>query len=181
MNDVPNFTREDTAAVRRLFEAVAEATLVGGATLKALYGDLCLGSGFFTRRQMAQDIEARTFAEVWAYISALLVCMVESWPRCSSDVRAVVFLLETSLFEVQRENYRPFYDIYRRRYAERRPTDSQVLGRELVLHTEFAQRVADIWQVPPVRGTSKGFSEATYEITQKLEQGLRKVLNELWP
>ncbi len=181
---------KDVAASRRLFEANMEALLLLGAFLKALYGDLRLGNGLFRRREMSEEIESRTFRETYAYVPALLISMLEHWPTRphQSDLISIISMLEASLFDVQRVDYRPQYEEYRHRYNDRRQSDPGLFGREFVLHSELNSRMGAIWfdpvqvvMVPAYATKSKTFTEATYEATKKIEAGLRKVLGELWP
>ena len=102
-----------------------------------------------------------------------------------SNAPTVITLLEASLLDAQRSNYRPQYDEYRRRYAERQPLDSELLdrqfGRQKVLHQLFAQRVGALWSLSPFTDTLEKFSDVTCETTSDVDAGLRRVLQEVWP
>ena len=47
-----------------------------------------------------------------------------------SNAPTIIAILEASLLDAQRSNYRPHYDEYRQRYAERQPQDSELLDRD---------------------------------------------------
>jgi hypothetical protein len=171
------------ATSRRLFGAASEAALLLGGVLNALYGDLRLGRSLFSRKKMPQEVKQATFCETWVYASALLIGMLEDWPARPppSDLASIVSNLEIALLDVHPIDYRPQYDAYNRRYRQRESGDSELLGRELVLHILFAQRVGEIWDLQPFTRESDAFSQVTTEALSKLETGLRKVLVELWP
>jgi len=180
-----NFTAGDVAVSRRLFEAAREAVVLTHSVMKALYAELRLGGSMFSAPTMPAELEDKTFVEVWVYVSALVVSLTESWPTRPSNAPTVITLLEASLLDAQRSNYRPQYDEYRRRYAERQPPDSELLdrqfGRQRVLHLLFAQRVGTLWSLSPFTDTLEKFSDVTCETTSDVDAGLRRVLQEVWP
>ena len=180
-----NFTAGDVAVSRRLFEAAREAVVLTHSVMKALYAELRLGGGMFSASMMPSALEDKTFVEVWVYVSALVVSLTESWPKRPSNAPTVITLLEASLLDAQRSNYRPQYDEYRRRYAERQPPDSELLdrqfGRQRVLHLLFAQRVGTLWSLSPFTDTLEKFRDVTCETTSDVDAGLRRVLQEVWP
>ena len=153
--------------------------------MKALYAELRLGGGMFSGSTIPSEFEDKTFVEGWVYVSALAVSLTECWSKRPSNAPTVITLLEASLSDAQRSNYRPQYDEYRRRYAERQPPDSELLdhqsGRQRVLHLLFAQIVGTLWSLSPFTDTLKKFSDVTFETSSDVEAGLRRVLQEVWP
>lgn len=194
-------TSEHVAVAKRLFQSAAAAALIMERTLPELHARLGLGRGFF-RRKMPDDVKAQTAVEVWAYLSALLVSMVETWPTRPrpSDLEVIIRTLEGALLDAQRINYRPEYESYRMRFREGRSSlgvvDPKVFGPMYGLHQEFHVRLAVAWAVPSPASVSPyasnwttgkaeqalgAFTAATSEMAQKLEGGFRKGLEELWP
>ncbi len=170
---------EDVAASKRLLAAIGEGALLLGATLKAVYPQMQPRRRLFKRATIPESLEVPTFTETWVYVAALLVSLVETWPAKPRSAEAVVPMLESALFEARCLTARPLYNSYRQRYQEREPRDSRVLPREGVIHTLFAQRVATIWELPAERVST--FADTSYAVTQKMEAGLRRVLEEVWP
>lgn len=193
-------TSEHVAVAKRLFQSAAAAALIMEKVLPELYARLGLGRGFF-RRKMPDDVKAQTAVEVWAYLSALLVSMVETWPTRPrpSDLEVIIGALEGALLDAQRINYRPEYESYRLRFREGRSSlgvlDPKVFGPMYGLHQEFHVRLALAWTVPSRATVSPyasswtagkaeqagdTFTAATSEMTQKIEDGFRKGLEEIW-
>ncbi|MGH7332236.1 MAG: hypothetical protein ACREKS_05690 [Candidatus Rokuibacteriota bacterium] len=196
-----DLSSEHVAVAKKLFQSVAAAALIMQEVLSELYAALGLGRGLF-RRKMPDDVRAQTVIEAWAYLSALLVSMVETWrtrPR-RSDLEVIIRALEGALLEVQRINYRPEYEAYRVRFTGGHSSlgvsDPKVFGPMYGLHEEFHGRLARSGAVPSrasvspyapnwtagkAEQVSTAFSEGTSHMTQKIEDGLRKGLEELWP
>ncbi len=150
-----DLTREHLTVARALGESHTAAVVMAGAVLKELYRTLRLGGGVFRPRGMAEELEAQTLVELWAYLAALLVSMVERWPTGlqPSDLDPILVVLEGMLVDVQGANYRSAYEEYRRRHREGRSSlgvvDSELLGGKYGgLHEEFLVRIALVWMVP---------------------------------
>jgi hypothetical protein len=196
-----NLTSEHVAVGKRLFQSAAAAALVMENALPEIYARLRLGRGLLSRK-MPDEVKAQTAIEAWAYVSALLVSLVETWsarPR-PADLQVIIRALEGALLDAQRINYRPEYEAYRLRLREGRSSlgvpDPTVFGPMYGLHGEFHVRLALAWGVPS-RATASplspswavgraehrrdGFTVATSELTQRIESGFRKGLEELWP
>lgn len=146
-------TSKHVAVAKRLFQSAAAAALIMEEILPELYARLSLGRGFF-RRKMPDAVKAQTAVEVWAYLSALLVSMVETWPTRPrpSDLEVIMRALEGALLDSQRINYRPEYESYLLRFREGRSSlgvvDSKVFGPMYGLHQEFHVRLAAACAVP---------------------------------
>ena len=84
-------TSQHVAAAKRLFEFAGAAALIMEEALPHLYAALRLGRGLL-RRKMPDELKAQTLIEAWAYLSALLVSMVETWPARPglSDLQAII-------------------------------------------------------------------------------------------
>ena len=194
-------TSEHVATAKRLFQSAAAAALIMEDALPKIYLGLGLGRGFL-RRKMPDVVKAQTAVEVWAYLSALLVSMVETWPTRPrpADLEVVIRALEGALLDAQRINYRPEYESYCLRFREGRSSlgvpDPKVFGPMYGLHQQFHLRLALAWAVPSRASVSPyasnwaagkaeqagdRFLAATSEMTQKIEDGFRKGLEELWP
>jgi hypothetical protein len=194
---------DHVAVAKRLFQSAAAAARIMENALPELYTTLGLGRGFF-RRKMPDDVKAQTMIEAWAYLSALLVSMVETWPTRPrpSDLQVIIRALEGALLDAQRINYRPEYEAYRQRFREGRSSlgvpDSKVFGGPMSgLHEEFLVRLALAWSVPSPTATvpllapgwmrrraarkQSAFIALISEATRKPEDLLRKGLEELWP
>lgn len=191
-----DLTSAQIAVGKWLFESAAAAALVMENALPEIYARLRLGRGFL-RRKMSDEVKAKTGIEVWAYVSALLVSLVETWPD-RPDLRAIICVLEGALLDARRINYRPAYEAYRLRLREGRSRlgvpDPTIFGPMYALHVEFLLRLAEAWAVPSgatvspyasiwtlwmAKRTAGAFTPTISELTRKLESGLRKRLKGL--
>ena len=196
-----DLTSEHVAVAKRLFQSAAAAALVMENALPEIYATLRLGRGFL-RHNMSDQVKAQTAIEVWAYLSALLTSLVETWPARPrpSDLQVIIRALEGALLDAQRINYRAEYEAYRLRFREGRSRlgvrDPKVFGPMYGLHEEFHGRMAVAWSVPSRATVSPyapnwtqrraeqilvAFTAAMSEMTQKIEDGFRKGLEEIWP
>ena len=196
-----NLTSEHMAVGKRLFQSAAAAALLMEETLSEIYVRLGLGRGLLSRK-MPDQVKAQTAIEAWAYVSALLVSLVET---CSArpqpaDLQAIIRVLEGALLDAQRINLRPEYSAYRLRLREGRSSlgvpDPTIFGPMYSLHEDFHIRLALAWGVPSretgspfspswtvgkAEQTQDAFTMAISEMAQRIEGGFRKGLDELWP
>jgi hypothetical protein len=180
-----SFDQECLASGKRLFGVLgATAATVIETTIPHLYKQLGLGHGFF-RSRMPEEVAVRTTVETWAYLSALFVCLVETWPSRpgpEATIR-VVSMLEDAALDSQRINHRPNYEAYRLRFRTGRSSagvpDSKLFGPMNGIHAEFTGRLAIIWAVPQRR--TREFLSASSQLTEQLERSLRAGMESLWP
>ncbi|MBN4054236.1 tetratricopeptide repeat protein [Nitrospira defluvii] len=200
-NPMADPSSEHVVAAKRLRQSAAAAALVMEKNLSETYVTLRLGRGFF-RRKMPDQVKAQTASEMWGYLSALLVIIAETWPVRPplSDLEGIIRALESALFDAKEFNFRPEYEAYRLRFREGRSMsgvpDSKIFGPLSGLHSEFSVRLVLMWDVPSVptgslyvsRRTlrkadqiSSFFTMAMADLTQKIEEILKKSVEELWP
>jgi hypothetical protein len=176
-------SRVHLSQARALGKSHTAAVLQAGAVLKSLYTTLRLGGGIFRPRGMPRELEAQTLVELWAYVAALLVSMMEKWPARpqSSDLERILTVLEPRLIDVQGASCRSAYEAYRRRYQEQRSSlgvpDSQVLGERHGLHSEFCERLGLLWVIPSRMTVALGAVRAA-TVADTLE-GYRDVISDL--
>jgi hypothetical protein len=196
-----DLTSEHVAASKRLFLSMSAAAFIMDIELQKIYVASGLGRGFF-RRGMSKEVKAKTDVEVWAYLSALLVSMVETWQAAppASEIEVILLHLEGAMIDVQRIDYRPEYEEYRMRFRTKRSRfgvpDSKILGPMCGLHEEFFGRLVMLWGVPSRATCSSYASSETHEkadqtmrafitvvsdLREKIEKGFWKGLEELWP
>ena len=177
------FDQECLASGKRLFTVLGGAAGVTETIMPDLYKQLGLG-GFF-RRRMPEDVGVKTTIEVWAYLAALFVCLVETWPTRPGPeaVARIITILEGAALDAHRINHRPEYEAYRLRFRTGRSSmgvpDSRLFGPMNGIHSEFTVRLAVIWAVPPRR--SQEFLEASSRLTEALEGRLRDGIQTVWP
>jgi hypothetical protein len=151
---VAEVSRKHLAVARALGESHTAAVVLAGAALKELYSTLRLGGGVFRSRGMAKELEAQTLVELWTYVAALLVSMVEKPPASPEpgDLEPMLVVFEGMLIDVRGAAYRSAYEAYRRRYRERRSSlgvpDPGIFGETHGLHQLFCERVALLWAIP---------------------------------
>jgi len=196
-----NLTSEHMAVGKRLFQSAAAAALLMEKALSEIYVRLGLGRGLLSRK-IPDQVKAQTAIEAWAYVSALVVSLVETWsarPR-PADLQAIIRVLEGELLDAQHINLRPEYEAYRLRLREGRSSlgvpDPTIFGPMSGLHEEFHVRLALAWGVPSreavspfapswtvgkAEQTQDAFIAATSQMAQRIESGFRKGLEELWP
>ena len=195
---------EHVDASKKLFISICAAATIMGNELPAICSNLRLGSGFF-RRKLSSQIMGQTNIEVWAYLSALMVSMVESWPKrpMLSDFKVIMGMIEGALFDAQKINCRSEYDIYRNRFKTGCSSlgfgDSKLskfFGPMHGLHQEFIGRLSIAWQVPSpatispysqdpdfdkAGSTCSDFVTELSKLTKNIEAGFKKGLKDLWP
>jgi hypothetical protein len=180
-----SFDQECLASGKRLLAIFgATATAVIETAIPQMYKHLGLGRGFF-RRRMPEEVGVKTTIEVWAYLSALFVCLVEtssSRPGPEAIAR-IVSILEGATLDAQPINHRPEYSAYRLRFQTGRSSmgvpDSNLFGPMNGVHAEFTVRLALLWSM--LQGRSQDFLQATSQLTEQLERRLRDGIETIWP
>ena len=184
LDTAPETPEQEKIIALALMQTIMTTSVAGADALSELYVQLKIGGGFFKGRPMPEEIAKKTRYELIAYISALTRILMENWQECTSDSNSILSLLEPAVFSGGLANARPAYDRYVGRYHDNRPGDSTALPREGVVHSKFIQKLSvDIWCYWAGLNTpeSRQYSHAIFEITRKIENGLRSALNEIWP
>lgn len=193
-------TARHVDASKRLFMSVSAAAMIMELELTKIFKMLRLGRGLFWKR-MSSDIRATTHIETWAYLSALMVCMIEEWHDCPPpEGEIVIQSLEVTLIDCQRIDYRFQYDAYRERFNSGRNRsgvpDMRILGPMFGIHSEYTGRLVSVWQVPSVATVSPYapdiarenarekmslFIHAMSDLQTKIEDGYKNGLKTVWP
>ena len=196
-----DFTSQHVATSKRLFLSVSAAAVIMQKELSEKYVFFGIRRGFF-RRGMSNEVKEKTNVEIWAYLSALMVSMVETWPSRppASDLNVIIQILEGALLVAQRINCRWEYDAYRHYFREGRGSSGvpfpKVCGPMYGLHSEFTSRIGLLWVVPSRASISpyspeemfgkadqvmRAYMELVYRLNNIVEEGFRKGLQEVLP
>lgn len=149
--------------------------------LEKLYSELRIGGGFFTGRQMSEEVGKATRCEVIAYASALTRIYMIEWQNPTVNVGHIISVLEPALFSLQLTKVRPVYDDYVARYNDIRPQDSSVLPRAGVVSTQFSQKLLRIWGFTPRPSSSEfsKYSDTLITLTHRIESIFQTSIGEI--
>jgi len=196
-----DFTSQHVATSKRLILSVSAAAIIMEKELSENYVSLGIRRGFF-RQGMSNEVKEKTNVETWAYLSALMISMVETWPSSppASDLNMIIQILEGALLDVQRFDCRYEYDAYRHYfkhgYNSMGVTYPKYAGPMYPIHIEFLVKLSILWAVPSRASISPYSSEKMYEkanqvnnayikfmndLQRIIEEGYQKGMQEVWP
>jgi hypothetical protein len=183
MDSEANYSEADKKIALALgvtLEALAEQT---SKELSSLYVKLRVGGGIFSGKQMTPYLATATRYEILSYLSALIAILVENWPHKTSPPEPIMVLLEKSVFSFTNEKIKLNYLHYLERYYHPRQSDSASLPRESIVHSEFVQRLAEIWCLfqRTTESNSAVYASALVQLSQSIESALTGALTGIWP
>ena len=143
-----------------------------------LYKKFGVGGGIFWNRSLSGELAKKTRYEIISYLAALQTVLLEQWPSRTIDPGQIKELLEQNVFSMQLADARPAYEIYRERYYNKKPQDSDIFGREHYVHKLFIFRINELWASPE---SSISYTSALMEVTWAAENALRAGLSGVWP
>ena len=151
--------------------------------LSRLYVRLRVGGGKFSGKPMTQDLAKATRCEILPYLAALMAISVENWPHRTTAPEPILGLLEKTIFSFQLEHVKRIYALYLGRYYHPRHSHSAALPRVTIVHSEFCQRLVEIWLFSERTTDSKTpeFASSFGQLSQYIESALTTALTGIWP
>ena len=132
---------------------------------------------------MTQDLAKAMRYEVLPYLTALIAILAENWPHRTTAPEPILGLLEKTVFSFKLEGVKPIYTHYLDRYHHPRRSDSASLSKVTIVHSEFCQRLAEIWCLFQRTTDSKTteYASSVSQLSQYIESALRNALAGIWP
>ena len=183
MDSVDDYSEADKKIALALGVTLGTLAEKTSEELSCLYVSLRVGGGIISGKLMTQDLTKATRCEVLPYLAALIAISVENWPHRTTAPEPILGLLEKTIFSFKLEQVKRIYDHYLARYYHPRQSHSAALPRVTIVHSEFCQRLAEMWCVSQRTTDSKTpeFASSVGQLSQYIESALTSALAGIWP
>ena len=179
-DDYSEADKKIALALGGILETLVEQT---SEELSRLYVRLRVGGEISSGEPMTQYLATATRYEILPYLAALIAISVENWPHKTAPPEPIMLLLEKSVFSFKLEGVKLSYLHYLDRYYHPRHSDSAALPRVTIVHSEFCQRLAEIWCLVQRTTDSKTeeYASSVGQLSQYIESSLTGALAGIWP